>query len=377
MLNKYRRDNNGKLVKIADIYTFDEHRLSKNMFDDEAVAICKRLQDEGFEAYIVGGAVRDLLLEISPKDFDIATNAHPARIKKIFKGSHIIGFRFKLVHVRGTAGKIFEIATFRVSDPDASNVYGTLEEDAFRRDFTLNALYYDPIEERIIDFHRGYPHILNRVIEPVVPLNFSFTEDPVRMIRAIKYANTTDSRLSKDVKLAIKRNAENLKTASHSRLAEELLKIIVKPSMANILKDCYEFKVLANFLPVLSAYLDRLSKPKRDSYFKQIDMSNTKDDLSKGRVLYSLLDSYVKDVENVVSGNAEQVFNTMKMALSPIVLPNALLYEVVALIYSVEGVPLKLQKEKKKDDEKAPRKPARRRFRNRRVKPKDFFANDE
>ena len=144
MLIRYGKEQNGRLIKKAAVYTREEHKINFADVDSDAVFITGRLRANGHESYIVGGAVRDLILGKKPKDFDIVTDAIPARIKRIFRNSRIIGKRFRLVHVY-FGPKIFEVSTFRsIKDGHTGNTYGAIEEDVLRRDFSCNALFYDP-----------------------------------------------------------------------------------------------------------------------------------------------------------------------------------------------------------------------------------------
>ncbi len=138
MLIRYTKNNKGKLVKQAEIYTKEEHKISRQLVDNDAIRATARLRREGYQAYIVGGAVRDLIIGKEPKDFDLVTDAEPAKVRKIFRNSRIIGKRFKLVHLYYQDRKILELATFRsVEDSERKNIYGTIEEDVLRRDFTF------------------------------------------------------------------------------------------------------------------------------------------------------------------------------------------------------------------------------------------------
>ena len=175
-----------------------QHNLSKNFIDKNVISILKKLTKAGFEAYLVGGAVRDALLNIQPKDFDIATNAHPEQVRKLFRNSRIIGKRFKIVHIYFGRYEIIEVATFRASGENAhttnqglivrDNVYGTMEQDAMRRDFTINSLYYDYQQNCIVDFHNGMQAIKNRQVILVGDALKRYQEDPVRMLRAIRFS---------------------------------------------------------------------------------------------------------------------------------------------------------------------------------------------
>ncbi|MCR5188611.1 MAG: polynucleotide adenylyltransferase PcnB [Treponema sp.] len=226
MLYRYGTDGKGKLVKKAVVYTQTEHLISNKNIDPDALQIINRLRDAGYTAYIVGGAVRDLIVGNKPKDFDIVTDATPSKIKKIFRNSRIIGRRFRLVHVV-FGKKIFEVSTFRSNaEGSVGNDFGTIEEDVQRRDFTLNALYYDPLQEQVIDYVGGMKDIKKHVLRPVIDLDRIFVEDPVRMLRAIKYSATTHAKMSRALRHKIRSSAKLLSQISPSRLTEELLKII-------------------------------------------------------------------------------------------------------------------------------------------------------
>ena len=250
MRSRYFRDDKGKLTAKAVIYEHPDHGISRMAIDHDARKICSRLTSQGHEAYIVGGAVRDLLLKRTPKDFDIATDASPSRVKKLFRNSRIIGKRFRLVHVYFKDGKIMEVATFRAPESGNHNhVYGTLNEDVMRRDFSLNALYYCPEEETIIDFVKGVKDIRKGVIRSVLPLSDSFIEDPVRMLRAVKYAALTGMKMAPSVSRKIRRQAHLLAGASVSRLSEELHKILKSGNSEIILRLMDRYGLLSPCFP--------------------------------------------------------------------------------------------------------------------------------
>lgn len=240
MLIRYSQDKNGKPVKKAVVYTKEEHGIPFEKIDPDAIRIISQLKEYGYTAYIVGGAVRDLIVGNTPKDFDIVTDATPSRIKKLFRNSRIIGKRFRLVHIF-FGQKIFEVSTFRsICDGTVGNSFGTIDEDVMRRDFSLNALYYDPVKEQVIDYVNGVNDIKEGVIKPVIPLKTIFAEDPVRMLRAIKYAATTGFRLPHQLKHKICKSAKLLSQVSPSRLTEELLKIINSGHACDIVKLALE-----------------------------------------------------------------------------------------------------------------------------------------
>ncbi len=226
MLIRYATDAKGRPVQKAVIYTKKEHAIVVSSIDSDAIFVITRLRDSGFAAYIVGGAVRDLMVGRKPKDFDIVTDATPSKIKKIFHNSRIIGKRFRLVHVF-FGEKIFEVSTFRSTvDGSVGNAFGTMDEDVMRRDFTLNALYYDPLKEQVIDYVGGVKDIKKGLVRPVIPLDHIFVDDPVRMLRAVKYGSTTGCKLPFSLKKKIRQSAQLLSPVSPSRLTEEILKII-------------------------------------------------------------------------------------------------------------------------------------------------------
>ncbi len=253
MLVRYSKDTAGRHVRQAVIYTKEEHGISSDSVDSDAIKIIKRLRGAGHHAYIVGGAVRDLLIGKNPKDFDIATDAQPNRIRRLFRNSRIIGKRFRLVHIF-FGPKIIEVSTFR-SETSAGfqNEYGDIEEDVFRRDFTINALYYCPIEDRIIDYVGGVKDVRDRKVRNLIPLDRIFGEDPVRMIRAIKYACTTGFTLIGKLRRQIKRSADLLSETPYSRMTEEVFKILLSGRSAEIVSQCIKMKLFEHMLPEFHA----------------------------------------------------------------------------------------------------------------------------
>ena len=234
------------------------HGLRKNSMDEDALKIIHRLNRFGHKAYLVGGCVRDLLLGRKPKDFDIATSATPNQIKNIFNNCRIIGKRFKIVHIL-FRGKVIEVSTFR-SLPDhrmnantskdsdlllkRDNNFGSAKEDAARRDFTVNALYYDPRNESIIDFVGGYDDIKNKIVKVVGDPEISFREDPVRMLRAVKISVLHSLKIEKKTSAAIKKLRLEIEKASSSRMLEEYNKIYRTMETANIFKGLAENHLL-------------------------------------------------------------------------------------------------------------------------------------
>ena len=273
MLVRYSTDKNGKLVKKAMIYTKDEHSIDLSKIDKDAIKIINQLKDYGFKAYLVGGAVRDLLIGNTPKDFDIVTDATPSKIKKIFRNSRIIGRRFRLVHIF-YGQKIFEVSTFRsLVDGTVGNTFGTMDEDVQRRDFTINALYFDPTKEQIIDYVNGVKDIKKGIIRPVIPLKQIFVEDPVRMLRAIKYSATTGFKIPLRLHNKIRKSAHLLSPVSPSRLTEELLKIINSGHSYQIVKNALKTDLYIYLQPSATAlmYEDKKYEKKYLEKLKELD----------------------------------------------------------------------------------------------------------
>jgi poly(A) polymerase len=227
-----------------------QHTISRRDIDPDALKVLYRLQQSNYDAYLVGGGVRDLLLGRRPKDFDIATNAHPYQIKKLFRNCWIIGRRFRLAHVK-FGQKTIEVATFRRNVPDPSpeetenappvvasspepqdgiirrdNTFGTPEEDAFRRDFTVNALAYDIATYSIIDYVGGLADLEQRVIRSIGDPMVRFVEDPVRMLRAAVFSSRLGFSLDALVVDAIAELKPLIAQAAAPRLLEEYYKIL-------------------------------------------------------------------------------------------------------------------------------------------------------
>lgn len=213
--------------------------LSISDVSPAAVSIVRTLQGSGFQAEMVGGCVRDLLLGWPPKDFDVVTNATPEQIKKLFRRARVIGRRFQLVHVR-IGRDVIEVSTYRGSDTanqeqrrgrakkkiPPNNVFGRREEDVLRRDFTINALYYDPVEEVVTDYVDGLVHIQERRLEIIGDPRQRFSEDPVRMLRAVRFKAKLNLRLDAKMEKLLPRMAGTLTTVSPPRLFEEIIKVL-------------------------------------------------------------------------------------------------------------------------------------------------------
>ncbi|MDA0775490.1 MAG: polynucleotide adenylyltransferase PcnB [Proteobacteria bacterium] len=239
-----------------------------------AISVIKTLQNNNFEAYLVGGCVRDALSGIEPKDFDIATNATPDEVRKIFKASRIIGKRFKLVHVFDRS-ELLEVATFRSDikpNEDESdlikdntgkiirdNVWGTLEQDCFRRDFTINALYYCPITKKIEDRNNGLRHIQKKIIVSIGDPQVRFKEDPVRSLRAIRFSNKLGFKIDNQVKDAIYDKGYLLAGISNARLFDEFCKIFLNGMGEKNFTKLHSFNLI-KYLMITNPDSDDFSK---------------------------------------------------------------------------------------------------------------------
>ena len=296
MLYRYGTDGKGKLVKKAVVYTQTEHLISNINIDPDALQIISRLRDAGYTAYIVGGAVRDLIVGNKPKDFDIVTDATPSKIKKIFRNSRIIGRRFRLVHVV-FGKKIFEVSTFRSNaEGSVGNDFGTIEEDVLRRDFTLNALYYDPLQEQVIDYVGGMKDIKKHVLKPVIDLDRIFVEDPVRMLRAIKYSATTHAKMSRSLRHKIISSASLLSQISPSRLTEELLKIINNTYAYEIISEALETDLFMYLQPSATGLIYENKKYEKDymQSIKELSLLNkTNPEVRIGKKMIFLIRDFV------------------------------------------------------------------------------------
>lgn len=238
-----------------------DHPISRQNMDLDAVKVLNRLHHAGYKSFLVGGAVRDLMLGRQPKDFDISTNARPQQIRRLFRNSRIIGRRFRLVHVYFRGG-IVEVSTFRRNptedDGDSAtgallitddNVFGNPREDAYRRDFTVNALIYDIADRSVVDYVGGIGDLDESVIRVIGKPDVRFCEDPVRMLRACELSGRLGFRIDSDTKSAIRRNRNEIDKAAPPRLSEEIGQILCSGSAEAILHQAMEVGLLEVFLP--------------------------------------------------------------------------------------------------------------------------------
>lgn len=339
MRNRYFRNKDGSPDIKAIVYEQEDHGISPSDIDPEAKKICARLRNNAYEAYVVGGAVRDLLLGKHPKDFDIATNAVPGQVRQIFSNSRIIGRRFRLVHIYFPNKSIHEVATFRAAQSgNGKHLYGTLYEDVMRRDFSINALYYNPQDGTIIDFIGGVKDIQKRIINSVLPLENSFSEDPVRMLRAVKYAALSDMRLAPAVGRRIKKQASLISTASISRLGEELNKIFRSHNTEGIFRLMDKYGILAPLFPNMDKIFVQEGSSLKKLFFTSLSKIDQMEVGNKSENCGFVL-RYMMEPILIASGtlNDESIYSDvillLKNLILPIIQPNRCVEEAVRLMF--------------------------------------------
>jgi poly(A) polymerase len=227
-------------------------KFDSKLLDKDAVKVIQTLIKSGYDAYLVGGCIRDLLLGYEPKDFDIATNATPEQVRKTFKRSRIIGRRFRLVHIMFSARKFIEVATFRAGKVKTSNngvvvrdnFYGSLQDDVFRRDFTVNGLYYDLANSQVIDYVGGLDDLKAAKIKMIGDPKERFEEDPVRMIRAVRFKVKLSAFLEPELSRSILSNAHLLANIPPARLYEEVIKLFHNENSIEVFNELLNFGLL-------------------------------------------------------------------------------------------------------------------------------------
>ncbi|THF61482.1 polynucleotide adenylyltransferase PcnB [Pseudothauera nasutitermitis] len=246
----------------------ERHGIRREQVSPAARKTCKVLQENGHKAYVVGGAVRDLLIGHPPKDYDVATSATPEEVRALFRRSRIIGRRFKIVHVLNGPETI-EVSTFRASQDAESaetdehgrvlrdNVYGSMAEDATRRDFTVNALYYDPERETIVDYHHGVADLQQKTLRMIGDPRTRYREDPVRMLRAVRLGAKLGLAIDPEARKPIREMAVLLENVPAARLFDEMLKLLFSGYAVRCLKQLREEGLHHGLLPLLDVILEQ------------------------------------------------------------------------------------------------------------------------
>jgi poly(A) polymerase len=296
-----------KFGKRVDL-TVQTHGIDPKLVDERALNVVRTLHDAGFEAYVVGGAVRDLLVGLRPKDFDVATNATPEQVKGLFRRAFIIGRRFRIVHVvygRGREHEVIEVSTFRAYLDNAAaeqvagnektsrselagmkhavdstgrvlrdNVWGPQEEDAVRRDFTINAMYYDPQTQVVVDYHNGFKDVKNRVIRMIGDPAKRYREDPVRIIRAVRFAaklSPLGFELEKKTAAPLVQSQDLLADVPQSRLFDEMLKLLQTGHALASIEQLKKLGMARGIYPLLDVVVERADQPFVSAALKDTD----------------------------------------------------------------------------------------------------------
>ncbi|MGV0005860.1 MAG: polynucleotide adenylyltransferase PcnB [Candidatus Porifericomitaceae bacterium WSBS_2022_MAG_OTU9] len=262
--------NTGKTANVASftrkptLIPRDQHTISRQHISKAALSVLYRLKNAGYQSCLVGGCVRDLLLGIRPKDFDVATDAHPEQIRELFRNCRLIGRRFRLAHVR-FGREIIEVSTFRANIGDSNiesnddgrilrdNVYGTMDEDVWRRDFTVNALFYNIEDFSITDYVGGLQDIEERQMRVIGDPEQRYREDPVRMLRAVRLAAKLDMRIHNPAAVAIKQYGELLTQIPSARLFEEFQKLFLYGHGEQSMERLCQYQLLQYLMPAAMA----------------------------------------------------------------------------------------------------------------------------
>ena len=258
-----------KKKKGPVVYTRPEHCISRKNIDPDALKVLYRLSSLGYTAYLVGGGVRDLIMGRTPKDFDVGTSASPNEVKRAFRNCFLIGRRFRLAHVR-FGDKIIETATFRrnsqtvgemiehaAEGPVEDNAFGTPETDAYRRDFTVNGLFYDIKDFSVIDWVGGMKDIEKKIIRSIGDPEIRFQEDPVRMMRAIKFSSRLGFKIERKTWAAMKKYHSAILLAAPPRVCEEVYRLFPYGKSMEAFRLMWECGMMKDLMPAVSEYIDR------------------------------------------------------------------------------------------------------------------------
>ncbi|GAA5647029.1 polynucleotide adenylyltransferase PcnB [Vibrio proteolyticus] len=272
-----------------NVITREEHNISRKQISDNALKVLYRLNGAGFDAYLVGGGVRDLLLGATPKDFDIATNATPEQIRQLFRNCRLIGRRFRLAHIM-FGRDIIEVATFRGHHQEPSknvsqqskegmllrdNVYGSIDEDAERRDFTINAMYYNIRDYSIHDYAGGAEDLNDKLVRLIGDPQTRYREDPVRMLRAIRFAAKLDFDIEEDTAAPIEELAHLLREIPSARLYEESLKLLQSGHGLETYYLLREYNLFQQLFPTISEHFtDDYSSPTEQMLDQVLDSTD-------------------------------------------------------------------------------------------------------
>ncbi len=268
-------------------YPADKHEIDYTLIDPDALWVLRRLNEAGHTAYLVGGSVRDLLAKTQPKDFDISTSARPEEVKKVFgRRCLLIGRRFRLAHIR-FGHKVIEVATFRTGENAdelivRDNEWGTPQEDVLRRDFTMNGLFYDPEKHTVIDYVGGWDDIHNKIIRSIGDPIVRFKQDPVRMIRLLKFRARFGFEIDSDSADALERCGSEILKSAPARILEELLRMLESGYATSFIHLMGESGLLDRLFPRLTDYLEG---PQGDDIYDLLDAADEMNTDSNSRPL--------------------------------------------------------------------------------------------
>jgi poly(A) polymerase len=327
------------------------HSISRANIDPDAVKVLYRLVNNNFIAYLVGGSVRDLLLGREPKDFDISTDAKPAEIRKLFRNCFLIGRRFRLAHIV-FGRKVIETSTFRGEPKNGGgesglyqiedNTFGSPAEDARRRDFTVNGLFYDIKNFTVIDYVGGLKDLERKVIRSIGIPGVRFREDPVRMMRAVRFAAKLDFTLDKSCCRAIQAHHTDILNASMPRICEEVFRLFTVNASESSFRMMWRFRLLEDLVPQISDYIDRSGGESSPlwKYLAALDAAPENGGFSNGLrtavLCYPLfVDEFEKERKRIPNGRVNRINVARKIAHPLSVqlnVPKAVVYTAVAVI---------------------------------------------
>lgn len=263
------------------IYTSQDHHIRNDLIDPNALNVLKRLHESGYTAYLVGGGVRDLLMRQKPKDFDISTSAKPEEIKSLFRNCILIGRRFRLAHIR-FGKQIIEVSTFRAGDPAdeelivRDNIWGSPEEDVSRRDFTINGLFYDPLDHKIIDYVGGFSDLQKHYLRVIGDPILRFKQDPVRMIRMQKFRARFGFHVDPEAIQALGICRKDIIKSSPARVLEEIFRMLESGSSEPFFRLLVESEILPILFHSLSQFFHESTSESLYAYLKAADAMNVR-----------------------------------------------------------------------------------------------------
>ena len=357
----YSRNSANKLIRIATIYSAEEHPIQNKHINPKVLAVVYKLLSAGYHAYIVGGALRDMLSDKVPKDFDVVTDALPKEVKKVFRRAQIVGKRFQIVLVPlGSYRECVEVSTFRADTGtprrkqlrtpagtgEKSEEFGSIEQDVMRRDFTCNALYYCPKRKELFDFVGGVTHLQQRKL---VPIRTHFKEDPVRMLRAIKYACKVSLSIPLLFRVQIYCNARLLSTVSRSRISDEIMKILTSGHSNAMISRCMKYKLLKYMVPHAYAWYTAHAPQYQlllmclEEVDLHIQKSHTRirgiQAFIQPYVLYLVeVQEFPKNKQFLQQRAIYMIMDDVKKWLHPITPPNSEVYAAIVSILLTEGL---------------------------------------